>query len=200
MASVFLYIAKGAILTILSMFHGMINTNMSVMGEESGFTVVEVVTTLAIMGLLLTFMFQTFFVGQSQQLTTARFAAANDLAQTNLRKITNKTQIKSGIVDSNNIDNANCNSLNDVTGVSTYTPSPAPATNPIGAPDHSTRLHLDNGADVDSVSSPLPLDTNQYLYVRYPQGCDIAMPAQIISVVTYGSETITRTSYVTAAL
>lgn len=167
---------------------------MSVINGEDGFTVVEVVTTLAIMGLLLAFMFQTFFVGQSQQLTTVRLAAANDLAQTNLRKITDKRQVKSGVLDSNSIDTAQCNSLNDVTGVSTYTPSPSPAANPSSAPDHATQLQLTQ----ESIPPSLPpSDTKQYLYVRYPQGCSITMPAQIVAVVTYGSEIITRTSYVT---
>ncbi len=168
---------------------------MSVINGEDGFTVVEVVTTLAIMGLLLTFMFQTFFVGQSQQLTTVRLAAANDLAQTNLRKITDKRQLTSGSVDSNSIDYAQCNSVNDVTGGSTYTPSPALPANPSSAPDHSVRLQFTQENPVPPSLSPS--DTKQYLYVRYPQGCSIMLPAQVVAVVTYGTEIITRTSYVT---
>ena len=129
---------------------------MSVINGEDGFTVVEVVTTLAIMGLFIAFMYLTFFTGQSQQLNTVRLAAANDLAQANLRKITDKGQVQSGVTDSNNIDTSKCNALNDVTGSATYVPSPSPAANPAGAPDHSTQLQFTSDSLPPSLS---PSDT-----------------------------------------
>jgi prepilin-type N-terminal cleavage/methylation domain-containing protein len=53
---------------------------------ESGFTIIEVVITLAMLALFLTFFFQTYLAMESQRVTVAREALASDIADSNLRK------------------------------------------------------------------------------------------------------------------
>ncbi len=150
---------------------------MSELNGEDGFTVVEVVVTLMIMGLFLTFMFQTFFTGQSQQLATIRLSAANDLAQTNLRKITDRLQVSAACDTTNGASNVNDLTQNSSAAGSAITFTPEAI-----------------------LPASLPSSTTQQMKVQYPQGCALVMPAKVISIVSYGSESIMRVSYVTTPL
>ncbi len=140
------------------------------MDRSGGFTVIEVVVTLTIMGLFLALFFQIFSTSQQQELSTLRLAAANDLAQTNLRKITTKNQVLPA--------SAACDATNDLTQNA----------NAVGSDITFT-------AEA-TLPSSLPANTQQQMKVQYPQGCDISMPAKIISIVTYNAEEIRRVSYV----
>ena len=150
---------------------------MSGIDRGDGFTIVEVIMTLAIMGLFLTFLYQAFLVGQSQQLVTIRLGAANDLAQSNLRKITDRSQISAPCDVSagpGNVNDLTQNASADGSDI-TFTPE-------------------------STLPASLPASTTQQMRVQYPQGCALVMPAKVISIVSYGSETIVRVSYVTTPL
>ncbi len=56
----------------------------------SGFTIVEIIVTLAMVSLFLTFFFQMYLAMESQRIAVARQAQASDLAYSNLRKITSR--------------------------------------------------------------------------------------------------------------
>lgn len=62
---------------------------MKVPEHETGFTIVEVIVTLAITSLFLTFFFMMFLTMESQRIAVARQALASDIAYSNLRKFTN---------------------------------------------------------------------------------------------------------------
>ncbi len=54
----------------------------------AGFTIVEAIVTLAVVGIFLTGFFQSYILLESQRVSVARQAAANDVAYSNLRKFT----------------------------------------------------------------------------------------------------------------
>lgn len=58
--------------------------------QTAGFTIVEIVVTLALVSLFLTFFFQMFLATESQRIGVARQAQASDLAYSNLRKVTTR--------------------------------------------------------------------------------------------------------------
>lgn len=58
--------------------------------KESGFTIVEVVTTLVILGLFLTFFFQLTIAAQKQRSTVEKRTLASDIAYSNLKKFPSK--------------------------------------------------------------------------------------------------------------
>lgn len=59
----------------------------------SGFTIIEVIVTLALTSLFLTFFFQMYLAMESQRIGVARRAQASDLAYSNLRKFTSRPSI-----------------------------------------------------------------------------------------------------------
>lgn len=63
---------------------------MKVSNDSSGFTIIEVVVTLAVTALFLTFFFQMYLAMESQRISVARQALASDLAYSNLRKFTTR--------------------------------------------------------------------------------------------------------------
>jgi len=143
----------------------------------AGFTIVEVIITIAVMSIFLTFLYQAFLVGQSQQLSTIRLGAANDLAQTNLRKITDRSQISAACDTTAGSGNTNNLVLNASAAGSDITFTPE-----------------------STLPPSLPATTAQQMKVQYPQGCALTMPAKVMSIVTYGQEIIVRVSYVTTPL
>jgi prepilin-type N-terminal cleavage/methylation domain-containing protein len=150
---------------------------MSNINRGAGFTIVEVIITIAVMSIFLTFLYQAFLVGQSQQLATIRLGAANDLAQTNLRKITDRSQISVTCDATTGPSNTNNLVLNASAAGSDITFTPE-----------------------STLPPSLPTTTTQQMKVQYPQGCAKTMPAKVMSIVTYGLETIVRVSYVTTPL
>lgn len=166
--------------------------------KEAGFTVAELIVTLVVMSLFMIFFFQAFMTTQAQQAAVARRAAANDIASSNLQKISSRALIPA----TTTACDSSASSPNN-----TYTnPSLDPLTaGSVVATDESGALapKWDGGGSPNSnlakeqVAAPLP-DTGviQKLLVLYPRGCDANMPAKIISIVAYGSESITHAAYV----
>jgi len=158
--------------------------------EEQGFTVVEMVVTLVVVGVFLGLLFQTYMAGLAQQSAVTKRAAADDIAETNLRKITSRsssllssiTCISSGA--NKNAVTSDTDITNETTGV-----APAAVTNLFKEPDSSLKT-----------AGLSPGQTKQTLRVLYPRGCsDPSMPMLIISTVTYGSgasDKVTHASYV----
>jgi Tfp pilus assembly protein FimT len=69
--------------------------------QSAGFTIVEVMVTLAMTALFLTFFFQMYLAMESQRIGVARQALASDIAYTNLRKF---TKIPSSLTCSSSMD------------------------------------------------------------------------------------------------
>jgi prepilin-type N-terminal cleavage/methylation domain-containing protein len=164
-------------------------------GRQSGFTVAEMIVALVVLSLFMTLFFQLYMVSESQRLSVVRRAAASDIAMTNLKKITNKTLIPAGTAGCDNVTNGVGNpnnmllnpALNPATGGSTI------ATNVSG----NTPTWGTAGISVESLTGTYLLpSTTQVLKVLYPKGCNNAMPAQVTSTISYGSVTITRSTYV----
>lgn len=63
------------------------------MKKAKGFTIVEIIVTLALTTLFLTFFFQLYLAMESQRIGVARRAQASDLAYSNLRKFTSRPSI-----------------------------------------------------------------------------------------------------------
>lgn len=61
--------------------------------QEKGFTIIEVVVTLAVVTLFLSFFFQMYLAMESQRISVARQALASDIAYSNLRKFTVRPNI-----------------------------------------------------------------------------------------------------------
>jgi len=154
---------------------------MEVGKEESGFTVIEVVVALIVMSVFLTLLFQLYMATQSQHLSAVQHAVANDIAQSNLRKINTRASIPAS------------------------TPACAPGVTQIIASNESGSHPKwtgdgtpSSGLAKESLSNTSLPSTGvvQKLTVNYPRGCDPAMPARITSTVEYGTETVVRATYV----
>jgi Tfp pilus assembly protein FimT len=61
--------------------------------DTSGFTIIEVIVTLGVTALFLTLFFQVFLTMESQRVSVARQALANDIAYANLRKFATRPTI-----------------------------------------------------------------------------------------------------------
>lgn len=169
-------------------------------GHEAGFTITEMLVSLIVLALFLTLFFQLYFVSESQRLTSARFAAAHDIAAANLRKITSKAQIPGSPSCSTTPGAANQNNL-------TKNPNAKGsllATNATAGPETSPTWHTAGLAteDINGTYLPKPEGTAtiQTLRVRYPKDCGAEAVAEIVSIVTYTAsgrtETVTRSAYV----
>lgn len=66
----------------------MVLVKASVHHSSAGFTLVEAIVTLAVLGIFLTGFFQGYVLLESQRVAVARQAIANDTAYSNLRKFT----------------------------------------------------------------------------------------------------------------
>lgn len=160
--------------------------------DEQGFTVVEMVVTLVVMSLFLTLFFQTSFSSQTQQVNVARLAAANSISQANLNKISAKSLIPSGTTACNTSGSSENNPLTNVNAKGSLIASDDTNHDPAFRWDSPTV----NMSPESLANTPLPSATTQVLRVLYPQGCLATAPAQIISTVTYGSETVTHAAYI----
>lgn len=150
---------------------------------EAGFTVAEMIVTLVVLSLFLGFLFQAYVLSFSQKNTTVQRTVANDIAQSNVRKITKRADIPAAGACDDSLGTGNTNNLQrnqDAPGtvIASGSSWPSPMT-----PELVT-------------NTGLPASTTQSLTVIYPQGCNSLMPAKIISTVTYGSETVIHATYV----
>lgn len=150
---------------------------------EAGFTIAEMIVTLVVLSLFLGFLFQAYMLSFSQKNTTVLRTTANDVAQSNVRKITKRADIPAAGICDDTIGTGNTNNLQ--------------------RNQNATGTVIASGGSWPSPMKPesltdtgLPASTTQSLTVIYPQGCNSLMPAKIISTVTYGSETVVHATYV----
>lgn len=143
---------------------------------SAGFTIVEMIVTTVVVGIFVGLLFQGFVAATSQRAEMTRLAAAHDIATSNLKKMTNKASLPAGTAcDDINHTSSNQNNLK-WNG---------------GAAGSEVTINAESLSD-----TPLPSSTSQKMYVIYPQGCSVSMPAQVKSVVTYESETVTHVKYI----
>lgn len=64
--------------------------------EQAGFTIVETIVTLVVLSLFLTLFFQMYLTSESQRIAVLRRSAANDIAMSNLKKISSKAVVPAG--------------------------------------------------------------------------------------------------------
>lgn len=174
------------------------NSTMGERNRERGFTVAEMIVALIVMSLFLTMFFQTYSTNESQRLAIARRAAAYDIATTNLSKISTKTGLPpcdGSATSSNNLATNSTLAANPSTGgdiIATNKPGGTPTWATAGALAGAT-----DGIAIEPLTdTPLPSDTTQELRVLYPQGCPTEMPVTIVSIVSYGSESVRRAAFV----
>lgn len=175
--------------------------NTSIMNQaERGFTIIEVLATMVILTVFLTLLFQLYATSLSQRILVMRRAAANDIAQSNLRKITTKSQV-AAISPSATCDNTTSGNGNANNGVLNTNIGTNAGSIIVTDPDGNTVTpEWGSGGSVSPRQSltdtGLPASTTQTLLVAYPRGCTSLMPAKIISIVTYDSESVIRADYV----
>lgn len=161
---------------------------MVVRHTEEGFTIAEMIVTLVIMSLFLTLFFQMYFTSTSQRAAISTRATADDIALTNLQKITKKANIPSSTTACSSTTGSPNNPL-----VNSSATGSIIATNASGG----TPTWATAGLGAESLTgTALAGGATQVLKVLYPQGCAVGSPAEIISIVSYGSETVTHASYV----
>jgi len=158
------------------------------LSRQNGFTIVEIVVTLAMVSLFLTFFFQMFLATESQRIGVARQAQASDLAYSNLRKVTTRPAglpCDAAKMDLTATDGASKEGLliGDQSNVSTpslfgFLAEPAAATKTLGG------------------------NVEQIMKVYAPRGCAgtafIDTPVKVESIVIYGPkrDKVVHASYV----
>lgn len=173
---------------------------MSVSRVGTGFTVVEMIVTISVMSIFMLLSFQVYMTNESQRIAVTRHATANDIAGTNLDKISLKSQVQSfasttvtGITCDNTTNGSG--NKNNLTRNSNATGSVL-ATSATNGPETTPAWSVSGLAAESITGTGLPADTAQTLRVVYPRGCDSNMPVEIISIVSYGSESVRRAHYV----
>lgn len=152
-------------------------------GKKGGFTIVETIVTLGVMSVFLLLFFQVYFSSESQRIGVIRRAAAEDLAATNLSKFTKIADLPVSAACDNT-----ASSQNNPLANSSANGSDIPATT--GTPPSGPHWVK------EQEESPLRAsDTDQFLKVLYPKGCGSG-PVNIISIVTYGSESVRRAAFI----
>ena len=141
--------------------------------SEVGFTIVEVIVTLVVTSLFLTFFFQMYLMGESQRLVLARQSTASNIAYANLRKITIKDDVAAI---------APCNNTTDLTVNGS---APGTAITSLITPEDTTNSGL-NGT------------VTQTIKAYYPKGCGTTMPIKIEAAISYGlpQESVIHASYI----
>ncbi len=146
--------------------------------SNSGFTVVEVVVTLAISALFLSLFFEMYLAAESHRLGVARRVTASDITYSNLRKITSRSTVTgSAPCDTNTTANQNNLMINEAAA----------------------------GSNISSLISPEPTTglnggVDQIVTAYYPRGCDPNMPIKIEATTVYGTnspqERVVHASYI----
>lgn len=163
---------------------------MRVRTNNEGFTVAELVVTLVVMTIFVSIFFNLFLAGQSQQIVITNRAAANDIAVSNLRKISSKNVVPG--------TTATCDATVGVGNVNDLTQNPnapgsviasnRPSTNPTWS---AASMSAENIA-----GTGLPSGTIQELRIFYPQGCESYKPAKVVSRVEVNGEVIEHATFI----
>lgn len=164
---------------------------------SEGFTIIEMVVSLAVVSLFLAVFFQLYSVNVAQQLAVSRRAAAYDIATSNLNKISEKTGLPACTAAINTINNTS-NEGAVIVSNATSTPTALTWTAVKAANNATTAItEATEGIEIEPLTgSSLPSSTVQELRVSYPRGCAPEMPVLIISIVDYGAESVRRASFI----
>lgn len=163
------------------------------MHHTAGFTIVEMLVTVALAGIFLTFFIQMYRATNAQQLSLIRQSTANDIAKSNLAKFPTAASVKTaacaaiGAADTRECGNSSPRC--DTTGTSTNSfnnlaiRADAPGTAIIG-------VKTAGGAPIVSITEPDPgnLGTvTQTVRAYWPQGCGAGddVPIKVNSRVDY---------------
>lgn len=153
---------------------------MGAKNNQGGFTVAEMVVALVVISVFTTLFFQLYITNESQRVLVIRLAAANDIANSNLHKLSTKADAVAAIAP------ATCDSTNSAANTNNqFFNSSAAGTVAPWVPTVREEESVTN--------TGLPATgTTQELRVVFPRGCDALAPVKIISTVSFGSETVTR--------
>lgn len=163
--------------------------------DTSGFTVIELVVTLAVMSVFLLLFIQTFVAGETQRGEVAKRSAAADIAAANLNKISSKAALLDRVPTLFSASKCNSNSNVEANANNVELSSSAGA---IIATDRSgvSPTWATAGLTKETTLRGLPATTTQEIRVLFPRGCDPDSPVTVVSIVTYGSEEVRRATLV----
>lgn len=146
--------------------------------STEGFTIVEVVVTLAVITLFVTFFFQMYMMMESQRILVIRRAAASDIAYKNLRKFPASPGLATACASS---------------GMDLTKPNPTGLT--LG--DESNKTTASPYGFIAEDTTSLGTGATQRVAAYAPYGCGSNV-VKIISTITFGAnnETISHVSYI----
>ncbi len=145
---------------------------------SAGFTIVEMIVTIVVVGIFVGLLFQGFIAATSQRVQVVRLSDAHDLATSNLKKYTKKLSLPSTVACNN--------AVTDSSNPNNYTYNTTAPGSVIGKAQIGGSL----------TGTALPSSTDYYIEVVYPRGCGAQMPALLRSVVKYDAEKVTHVEYV----
>lgn len=142
-------------------FAGTMGVSIMRVGDTTrkGFTVVEMLVTVVLAGMFLTFFIQMFRATTSQQASVTRLSTAGDIALSNLNKFPSASAVPGYTCDDTTVGASNPNNLKlnpSASGVSILddtTKEPDPGT--LGTLEQSVRAYSPNGCS--AVSSVVKL-------------------------------------------
>ena len=145
--------------------------------HSKGFTIVEVMVTLVIVALFMTFFFQSYMAIESQRQAIQRRANASSIAYTNLRKFAQRpvSSPTTFSCDPLTMDGLDSTQPGKLLGDQTNTPA-SPSS---------------YGFTAEDATSLLGTGSSQEVRVFAPYGCAAfdKMPLKIVSTVKYGTGT-----------
>ena len=159
--------------------------------HSAGFTIIEVLTTMIIIGTFMTFFFQMYLVVESQRISVQRSTEENDIAYANLAKYSRRPNIPASMCDDN---------MDMTKHVGGVTPGMT-----IGAYVNGTVLSAYQGFNFVPETGPLVTQlgktTSQQVQIYAPNGCGANFylyPLLIASIVQdpTKNEFISHTAYV----
>lgn len=146
------------------------------MHHSAGFTIVEMIVTVVLAGIFLTFFIQMYRATNAQQLSLIRQSTANDIARSNLAKFPTAAALPTYVCSTTSSNNPNNLTINP-NAPGTSIPLIAPTATPSGP------------GEVRREDTPDNLGTvTQEIRAFSPQGCGANEPIKILSRVTYGYE------------
>lgn len=157
--------------------------------RDEGFTVAEIVVTLVVMSIFVSLFFQMYLTQIGQRTAVTLRATADDISLSNLNKITAKSTIPASTAACNGAAGSPNNSVINPAATGSIIATNATS----GSPTWATA-----GLTAEPIAgTPLSGGATQVLKVLYPQGCSPnTLPAEIISTVSYGLETVAHAAYV----
>lgn len=166
------------------------------MRYSGGFTIVEMLVTVVLSGIFLTFFIQMYRATNAQQQSLIRQSIANDMARSNLAKFPTATSITSATCAGGRINTSDCS------------PSGTPQCDSTGTSTNSAN-NIKVRKDAQGTSINLAAEANpgklgtvtQSIRAAWPQGCGANVPIKLTSRVEYvfgggQSNTVEYSTYV----